>query len=105
MPPLSPLTQALMLICTAVFCVDQFVRLEVLFALWPLQSGLFWPWQVVSYGFLHGSFMHLAFNMLGLWMFGSELERLWGRQRYWQFLLASLLAAAAAQLLLPDARV
>jgi membrane associated rhomboid family serine protease len=99
MPPLSPLTQALMLICTAVFCVDQFVRLEILFALWPLQSGLFWPWQVVSYGFLHGSFMHLAFNMLGLWMFGSELERLWGRQRYGQFLLASLLAAAAAQLL------
>ncbi len=100
MPPISPLTKALMLICTAVFCVDQFVRLEVLFALWPLQSGLFWPWQMVSYGFLHGDLLHLSFNMLGLWMFGSELERLWGRQRYWQFLLASLLAAAATQLLI-----
>jgi membrane associated rhomboid family serine protease len=99
MPPLPPLTKALMLICTAVFCVDQFVRLEVLFALWPLQSGLFWPWQMLSYGFLHGDLLHLSFNMLGLWMFGSELERLWGRHRYWQFLLASLLAAAVTQLL------
>jgi membrane associated rhomboid family serine protease len=99
MPPIPPLTQALMLICTAVFCADQFLRLEVLFALWPLQSGLFWPWQMVSYGFLHGSLFHLFFNMLGLWMFGSELERLWGRNRYAQFLLASLLAAAATQLL------
>ena len=100
MPPIPPLTQALMLICTAVFCVEQFVRLDILFALWPLQSGLFWPWQVVSYGFLHGSLMHLFFNMLGLWMFGSELERLWGRARYAQFLLASLLAAALTQLLI-----
>ncbi|MCU0965757.1 MAG: rhomboid family intramembrane serine protease [Burkholderiaceae bacterium] len=99
MPPLPPLTRALMLICTAVFCVDQFVRLEVLFALWPLQSGLFWPWQMLSYGFLHGDLLHLSFNMLGLWMFGSELERLWGRHRYWQFLLASLLAAAVTQLI------
>jgi membrane associated rhomboid family serine protease len=99
MPPIPPLTQALMLICTAVFCVDQFVRLEILFALWPLQSGLFWPWQLLSYGFLHGSILHLFFNMLGLWMFGSELERLWGRARYAQFLLASLLSAALAQLL------
>jgi len=100
MPPIPPLTKALMLICTAGFCIDQFVRLEVLFALWPLLSGLFWPWQMVSYGFLHGDLLHLSFNMLGLWMFGSELERLWGRQRYWQFLLASLLAAAATQLLI-----
>jgi membrane associated rhomboid family serine protease len=100
MPPIPPLTQALMLICTAVFCVEQFVRLDILFALWPLQSGLFWPWQLVSYGFLHGSMLHLFFNMLGLWMFGSELERLWGRTRYAQFLLASLLAAALTQLLI-----
>lgn len=100
MPPIPPLTQALMLICTAVFCIGIFVPLEYWFALWPLQSGLFWPWQLVSYGFLHGSMLHLFFNMLGLWMFGSELERLWGRHRYAQFLLASLLAAALTQLLI-----
>jgi membrane associated rhomboid family serine protease len=52
------------------------------------------PWQVLSYAFLHGDMMHLFFNMLGLWMFGSELERLWGHKRYLHFLLAGVLAAA-----------
>jgi membrane associated rhomboid family serine protease len=99
MPPIPPITQALMLACTAVFCVQFFVGLELLLALWPLQSGRFWPWQVLSYAFLHGGVFHLFFNMLGLWMFGSELERLWGPKRYIRFLLAGVLAAAAAQLL------
>jgi membrane associated rhomboid family serine protease len=62
-------------------------------------SGNFMPWQVVTYAFLHGGMGHLFFNMLGLWMFGSELERLWGGKRYMQFLLAGVLAAAAAQLI------
>lgn len=99
MPPIPPVTKALMLICTAVFCVQFFVHLEMLFALWPPASGLFWPWQLLSYAFLHGGTFHLFFNMLGLWMFGSELERLWGTRRYLQYLLAGVLAAAAAQLL------
>jgi membrane associated rhomboid family serine protease len=99
MPPIPPVTKALMLICTAVFCLQFFVPLNLWFALWPPSSGLFWPWQVVSYAFLHGGLFHLFFNMLGLWMFGSELERLWGNRRYLQFLLAGVLAAAAAQLL------
>ena len=101
MPPLPPVTKALMLICTAVFCVQLLLPVlpvDALFALWPLGSGRFWPWQVVSYAFLHGDMMHLFFNMLGLWMFGSELERLWGRNRYLQMLLASVIAAALVQL-------
>ncbi len=99
MPPIPPLTKNLMLACTAVFCLQMILTLERWFALWPLGSGLFMPWQVVSYAFLHGGFGHLFFNMLGLWMFGSELERLWGQRRYGHFLLAGVLAAAAAQLL------
>jgi len=102
MPPLPPVTKALMLICTVVFCLQQLLPilpLDAFLALWPLSSGYFWPWQVVSYGFLHGSVTHLFFNMLGLWMFGSELERLWGQTRYLQLLLASLVAAALVQLL------
>jgi len=90
-----------MLICTAVFCLQLFLPiLDLFFALWPIGSGRFLPWQVLSYAFLHGSMMHLFFNMLGLWMFGSELERLWGPRRYLQFLLAGVLAAAVAQLLI-----
>jgi membrane associated rhomboid family serine protease len=100
MPPIPPVTRALMLICTAVFALQYLTPLvDALFALWPLASGRFMPWQVLSYAFLHGSLGHLFFNMLGLWMFGSELEQFWGQKRYLQFLLAGVLAAAAAQLL------
>ena len=99
MPPIPSVTKSLMLACTAVFCLGFFVpMLGAVFALWPLGSGRFWPWQVLSYAFLHGSVLHLFFNMLGLWMFGSELERLWGARRYTHFLLAGVLAAAATQL-------
>jgi membrane associated rhomboid family serine protease len=98
MLPLPPVTQALMLICTAMFCLNFLVPLQLWLALWPLGSGRFAPWQLLSYGFLHGDFLHLFFNMLGLWMFGSELERLWGQRRYMQMLLASTLAAALVQL-------
>ena len=100
MPPMPPITQALLLINVALFCVDQFLGnwFTQLFALWPLGHG-FLPWQVVSYAFLHGSIGHLFFNMLGLWMFGAELERVWGPNRFIQFYGASVLSAALAQLL------
>jgi membrane associated rhomboid family serine protease len=99
MPALPPVTQALLLLNVAAFCIEFiFGRwFSQVLALWPLGSG-FLPWQVVSYAFLHGSFGHLFFNMLGLWMFGSELERLWGPKRYLQFYFASVLAAALTQL-------
>ena len=100
MPPLPPVTKALMLACVAAFCLDLFLPLGMWFALWPIGSGRFMPWQVLSYAFLHGDMLHLFFNMLGLWMFGAQLERLWGQTRYTHYLLASLLAAALAQLVL-----
>jgi membrane associated rhomboid family serine protease len=99
MPPLPPVTKAFILACVGVFCFFVlFPSLAFWFELWPLQSGAFLPWQPLSYAFLHGDFMHLLFNMLGLWMFGGELERVWGARRYTQILLASTLSAAAIQL-------
>jgi membrane associated rhomboid family serine protease len=102
MPPLPPVTKAFMLICTAVFCAQLlFGRwLEALFALWPIASGNFMPWQVLTYAFLHDTqnFGHLFFNMFGLWMFGGELERLWGQKRFIHFLLAGALSAAVVQI-------
>lgn len=102
MPPLPPVTQALLLINVALYCVDEAFgkALSQWMALWPLSSPYFMPWQVVTYGFMHGSLAHIFFNMMGLWMFGSELERLWGPKRYMQFYAASILAAAATQLLM-----
>jgi membrane associated rhomboid family serine protease len=101
MPPIPQVTKYLLIACTAVFLLRElnFLPLDLWFALWPLGSGLFGPWQVVTYAFLHGDTFHLFFNMLGLWMFGAELERLWGERRYMQFLAAGVLAAAVAQLL------
>ena len=100
MPALPPITQALLLVNTAAFCIDIFLGqwFTQAFALWPLGSG-FLPWQVLSYSFLHGSFGHLFFNMLGIWMFGAELERVWGSKRFTHFYFASVLAAAVTQLL------
>ncbi len=100
MPPMPPITQALLLINVGAFLLDLLLggTLTRWLALWPLGSN-FLPFQVVTYAFLHGSIGHLFFNMLGLWMFGSELERVWGSQRFSRFYFASVLSAAAAQLL------
>jgi membrane associated rhomboid family serine protease len=100
MPPIPPVTRALLLVNVAVFFLLPLLGpgIESYFALWPIGPN-FMPWQVVSYAFLHGSFEHLFFNMLGLWMFGSELERIWGDKRFLQFYTASVLAAAVTQLI------
>jgi len=102
MPPMPPVTQALILINVAMFALNDVLNgmLSHYLGLWPLHSGFFYPWQVVTYAFLHGSLGHIFFNMLGLWMFGSELERIWGSRRYMEFLLASVLTAAACQLIM-----
>ncbi|MBK6863980.1 MAG: rhomboid family intramembrane serine protease [Ideonella sp.] len=100
MPPMPPVTQALLIANVAIFVVDQFLlggMLSQWFALWPLGTN-FQPYQVATYAFLHGSMMHLFFNMLGLWMFGAELERIWGPKRFMQFYAASILSAAGMQL-------
>jgi len=100
MPQLPPITKAFMLACVGFYCL--FILMpawQFWLALWPLTSGNFMPWQMVSYAFLHGDAMHLFFNMLGLWMFGSELELVFGQRRYLQLLVASTLSAAAMQLL------
>lgn len=44
--------------------------------------GYFAIWQLFTYLFVHGGFMHILFNMLILWMFGRELEAAWGKQRF-----------------------
>jgi membrane associated rhomboid family serine protease len=51
-------------------------------------------YQLVTYGFLHAGFLHLFFNMLMLWMFGSMLETTWGSRRFWEFYLVGVVGAA-----------
>ena len=81
--------------------------LDVLFALWPLQPidgvSYFRPWQIITYAFLHstGNITHLLFNMLGLWMFGAEVERYVGPRRLLACYFASVVTAALSQLFIP----
>ncbi|HUX91831.1 MAG TPA: rhomboid family intramembrane serine protease [Gallionellaceae bacterium] len=67
-------------------------------ALWPLQAE-FKPWQLFTYAFLHASTAHLAINMYGLWMFGSEMEHLLGRRTFFWLYFASIFTAGLTQLL------
>jgi len=74
------------------------------FALWPLDTpnipgyGPFWPWQLVTYAFLHGSPGHLFFNMFALWMFGVQIENSWGSRRFSVFYFVCVIGAAAVQI-------
>ncbi|MCY4161669.1 MAG: rhomboid family intramembrane serine protease [Flavobacteriaceae bacterium] len=63
------------------------------------QNPEFGYWQVITHLFMHGNFMHLLFNMLILWMFGSTMEREWGTNKFLFFYFSSGLGAAAIQLL------
>lgn len=94
---------ALMILNGLMFALQQvqFEFLMIKFALWPAthSQSPFAPWQLLTYGFLHGNLTHIAFNMFGLWMFGASLERIWGARRLAAFLAVSVLCAATVQLL------
>jgi membrane associated rhomboid family serine protease len=102
---MPPITFTLVMINVAVFFIEpSFGDTFVLnFALWPMGTPApypgFEPWQVITYGFMHGSITHLAFNMFALYMFGSDLERVFGQKRYLQLYFTSMVTAAIAQLL------
>jgi membrane associated rhomboid family serine protease len=81
-------------------------------ALWPLGTpdvvrtafGIakvpdFWPWQLITYSFLHGGFGHLFFNMFALWMFGVQIENTWGSRRFAIFYFVCVIGAAISQLI------
>ena len=55
-------------------------------------------WQPFTYMFLHGGFWHIGMNMLMLWMFGSELEKLWGRKEFLRFYLITGAGAGVSSL-------
>ncbi len=103
-PPLGqpPLTLALVGVNVLVFALSGLVGWSFVadVALWPVATGFFEPWQLFTYAFVHTELAHLAFNMLGLWMFGAPLERLWGARRFALFYVVSLLMAGITQLLL-----
>jgi len=108
---MPPVTKVLLIANVAVYLFQQFAdnSLVVWFALWPLATpaagapGMpagFLPWQLITYSFLHGNELHILVNMLGLYMFGSEVERVLGQRRYFVYYFGSVLTAAIAQLIM-----
>ena len=91
----TPVSFGVILVCAIAFLTG-FQPLGL--ALWPLESGYFTPWQLLSYAFLHGSFNHLFFNMFAVWMFGTPLERSWGSKRFALYYGSCVAGAAALQL-------
>lgn len=97
-----------LLIINALIFMAQFMYGQVLiswFGLWPLGTPFvnvpdFWPWQLVTYGFLHSTrgFTHILFNMFALWMFGVQLENTWGSKRFAIYYFVCLIGAGVIQL-------
>lgn len=50
-------------------------------------------WQFVSHMFMHGGFMHILFNMYALWAFGTPLEQMWGRNKFFFFYFSAGIGA------------
>lgn len=100
-PPLTPAVRSLLIANVAVFLLqnllgDTFTDWMVL---WPLGSGGFMPWQLLTAGFAHANLGHIFFNMFALWMFGSSLEMVWGQRRFLTYYFVCLLGANVLQLL------
>ena len=70
------------------------------FALYYFENKKFEYWQLLSHMFMHGNINHILFNMFGLWMFGSPLEKMWGKNKFLFFYISAGLGAAALQMIM-----
>ncbi len=109
---LPPITKAILWSNALVFGLQQLLGEAAFlsFMLWPLGSyplgydngalvtAGFLPWQLVSYGFMHGGFAHLFFNMMALFMFCAQIEQAWGSQRFVTFYFVCVVGAGLTQL-------
>jgi membrane associated rhomboid family serine protease len=105
---LPPATRALVLVNVGVYLLQLTAprAMEALFALQPLTSGLFRPWQLLTYAFLHDptNLAHIFLNMFALFMFGRALELYWGGRRFVLFYLVCVVTAAVTQLVVESAQ-
>ncbi len=100
-----PVVQSLLIGNIIIFVVQALGysdQLLVNFALWPVGTPPGAPdfqiWQLVTYAFLHGSFLHIFLNMFVLWMFGTQMEYTWGSRRFLFYYLFCVVGAGLTQL-------
>lgn len=79
------------------FCdpnMSPFYKLFPVLSLWYFDAPYFQPWQLVTHFFMHGSLMHIFFNMYALYLFGTVLEKVWGAKRFVIFYFVTGVGAA-----------
>jgi len=86
---------AIMFLATYIFN-GRGLDLVDLLGLHYFQSEKFHVWQFITYMFMHGSMMHIFFNMFAVWMFGAAIENMWGPKRFLNYYILTGLGAAAA---------
>ena len=100
--PASPAIKAIIITNVVMFLVSKFVLPGVMEYLGLKPAAIFEQfriWQPVTYMFLHGTIGHILFNMLSLWMFGTELERMWGTPAFLRYYFATGIAAGVTTIL------
>ena len=89
-------------IATILLIQSKIIDLNSIFALHYFESPNYGIWQFITHMFMHASFdpngqivfFHILFNMVGVWMFGSALETIWGRNKFLFFYFSTGLGAA-----------
>jgi membrane associated rhomboid family serine protease len=84
---------------TAYFFIDQFSLIPY------TVTHEFQLWRLATYMFLHGSMMHILFNMLFLWWFGSELEKIWGAGNFLKYYFVTGIGGGLFHLLQPNSGI
>ena len=93
---LTPMVKNLLIITVAAYLIPSllgFKNINLFLGLWHLESPHFMPYQLFTYMFAHGSFMHILFNMMGLMFLGPLLEQFWGPKRFLTFYIITGIGA------------
>ena len=98
--PLSPALKGLIGANVLLFVLELVPGLTDMLGLeLPAVMQRFEVWRLVTYMFLHAGIFHILFNMLALWMFGAELERVWGTRYFLKFYFVTGIGAAVLTVL------
>ena len=92
-----------LIIINVIFYIASMVFGELMYDLFAMhypKNSSFFLWQPLSHMFMHGDTTHILFNMFGLWMFGSPLEKMWGKNKFLFFYISAGLGAAALQMIM-----
>jgi membrane associated rhomboid family serine protease len=89
-----------LIIINVIFFIASIVFGELMYDLFAMHypnNSDFILWQPVTHMFMHGDITHILFNMFGLWMFGTPLEQMWGKQKFIFFYLSAGFGAVLIQ--------